>query len=209
MSRQTTMSIETITFVIRRARMNDRNHLRAMQAESMRALAAKCYSAAEIEAFLIYVGTVNDQLIDEGTYYVVEGEGHIVASGGWSRLGTTSVTATGGDPAASLATAKVRSVFVHPDWARHGLGRKLMQRVEAEAWSAGFNELEMNVLLSGVPFYCALGYQPVRPIALSLPDNLMFRGTAMRKSLENAVAAPAETGVIDRRQNTGCCGQAA
>ena len=56
---------------------------------------------------------------------------------------------TGDDPAAGLATAKVRSVFVHPDWARHGLGRKLMQRVEAEAWSAGFNELEMNVLLSG------------------------------------------------------------
>ena len=80
------MSIDTNDFVIRRARMSDRNHLLAMQANSMRTLATHCYSREEVEAFIAFVGTMDDQLIDEGTYYVVEVGGRPVASGGWSRV---------------------------------------------------------------------------------------------------------------------------
>lgn len=180
------MSKDPSTFTIRRARIGDRNHLRAMQVESMRKLASHCYSRAEIEAFLVFVGTMDDQLIDEGTYYVVEVGGRPVASGGWSRMRGNYI---GNEPVDRTA-AKIRSVFVHPDWARHGFGRILMERAETEARAAGFERVELNALLSGVPFYRELGYQALRPIALSLPDGVTFRGVTMGKELGEATAAP-------------------
>jgi GNAT superfamily N-acetyltransferase len=182
--------------------------MRAMQAESMRKLAASCYSRAEIEAFITYVGTMDDQLIDEGTYYLVETGGRIVATGGWSRFRANYVGPADGDPAADLTTAKIRSVFVHPDWKGYGFGRRLMLRAEVEAFTAGFDEAELNALLSGVSFYRALGYQDVRPMALSLPDRVTFRGVTMRKALASAVA-PDATGTIERTRKTDCCGKAA
>lgn len=183
------MSKDSNDIIIRRARISDRNHLRAMQANSMRTLASHCYSRAEVEAFITYVGTMDDQLIDEGTYYVVEVAGRPVASGGWSRIRANYV---GGTPVDRTA-AKIRSVFVHHDWARHGFGRLLMDRSEREAFMAGFDRVELNALLSGVPFYRALGYHTVRPIALGLPDGITFRGLTMDKPLGvDVLAAPAD-----------------
>jgi GNAT superfamily N-acetyltransferase len=192
------MSVVSSKFVIRRARAADRNPLRAMQAASMRLLAAHCYTSDEIEAFLTYIGTMDEQLLDEGTYYLVESEGRILASGGWSRLRSNYVDPRGSEPAADLSAAKVRSVYVHPDWARHGLGRMLMQRAEADAWHGGYNRVELNAMLSGVSFYTRLGYRVVRPIAVAMPDSLLFRGITMRKGLSSReVAAPPMSGVIE------------
>ncbi len=173
------MSIDSSSFTIRRARMSDRNHLLAMQANSMRRLARHCYSRAEVEAFIAFVGTMDDQLIQEGTYYVGEVGDRPVASGGWSRI---RANYGGGTPVDQTA-AKIRSLFVHPDWARHGFGRLLMERAERQAFEAGFQRVELNALLSGVPFYRALGYRELRPIALSLPDGITFRGLTMAKPL--------------------------
>ncbi len=204
--RHVSMNTDSSTFIIRRARMSDRNRIRAMQTESMRVLSSRCYSREEIEAFLVYVGTMDDQLIEEGSYYVVEVGGRIVASGGWSRVRSNYVN--GKESAADPATAKMRSVFVHPAWARHGFGRMLMQRAEAEAFAAGYDKAELNALLSGVPFYRSLGYDTVRPIALNLPEKLLFRGMTMRKNLKQAVA-PKASGTLDRPDDSRCCGEAA
>ncbi len=204
------MSVETSDFVIRRARMSDRNHLLAMQANSMRTLATRCYSREEVEAFITFVGTMDDQLIGEGTYYVVDVGGRPVASGGWSRMRANYVNGTPQD----LSAAKIRSVFVHHDWARHGFGRLLMSRAEREAFVAGFDRVELNALLSGVPFYRALGYRDLRPIALGLPDGITFRGLAMGKPLgvellasrtSDMVAPPTPVGSAGAFGISYCC----
>ncbi len=173
------MSMDSTTPILRRARISDRNRLRAMQAASMRKLATRCYSRAEVEAFIAFVGTMDDQLIDEGTYYLVEVAGRPVASGGWSRMRGNYV----GTPPVDPTAAKIRSVFVHDEWARHGFGRMLMEHAEREVIAAGFDRVELNALLSGVPFYRALGYEAVRAIALGLPDGITFRGLTMMKPL--------------------------
>lgn len=178
------MNTDTSSFTIRRARMSDRNHLLAMQANSMRTLATHCYSREEVEAFITFVGTMDDQLIAEGSYYLVEIDGRPVASGGWSRVRANYANGAPVDGAA----AKIRSVFVHHDWARHGFGRLLMTRAERDAFAAGFGHVELNALLSGVPFYRALGYRTVRPMALGLPDGIRFRGLTMMKPLGLAAA---------------------
>ena len=57
-----------------------------MQIDSMRKLATPLLFARGDRGFIAFVGTMDDQLIDEGTYYVVEVDGRPVASGGWSRM---------------------------------------------------------------------------------------------------------------------------
>jgi GNAT superfamily N-acetyltransferase len=179
-----------------------------MQALSTRALTCEFYSRAEIEAFLTYVGTIDEQLLAEGTYYLIEAGAEIVASGGWSQFRATFGKSS--DPVADLSVAKTRSVFVHPDWTRHGFGTRLMRRAEAEAFAAGFNGMELNAMLSGVDFYTALGYRRVRDIAVSMPEGIVFRGVTMRKGLTPDVArAPASTGMVEHRLTGRRCGAAA
>jgi GNAT superfamily N-acetyltransferase len=192
------MSTEQAIFTLRRAHVGDRNRLRAMQALSFRALACEFYSPAEIEAFLTYVGTIDEHLLAEGTYHLIEVDGEVVASGGWSQFRANFGRSA--DPAADLSVAKTRSVFVHPDWTRHGFGTRLMGRAEAEAFGAGFNEMELNAMLSGVGFYERLGYRRIRDIAVSMPEGVVFRGVTMRKPLTPEVArAPASSGTVEHR----------
>ena len=105
-----------------------------------------------------------------------------------------------------LSVAKIRSVFVHHDWARHGFGRLLMSRAEREAFVAGFNRVELNALLSGVPFYRALGYRELKSIALGLPDGITFRGLAMGKPLGTEVLAARTSGVAAPSAPVGSAG---
>jgi hypothetical protein len=79
------MTKRSDTPVMRAAGPKDRLELLSMQALSMRVLGSGYYTAAQIEAFLAHVGTMDDFLLHEGTYYVVEEDGVIAASGGWSR----------------------------------------------------------------------------------------------------------------------------
>jgi GNAT superfamily N-acetyltransferase len=202
------MNTEQVAFTVRRARISDRNRLRAMQTLSLRTMTGEFYTPAEIESFLTYVGTIDDNLLAEGTYHLIEAGDEIVASGGWSQFRANF--SSGADPAADLSVAKARSVFVHPDWIRHGLGSRLMRVAEAEAFGAGFNEMELNAMLSGVGFYEKLGYRRIRDISLSMPENVVFRGVTMRKPLTQAAArAPASSGVVEHRLTGRRCGAAA
>ena len=98
---------------------------------------------------------------------------------------------------------------MHPDWTHHGFGTRLMRRAESEAFGAGFSEMELNAMLSGVAFYTALGYRRVRDIAVNMPEAVVFRGVTMRKPLTPDMArAPASAGIVEHRL-TGCCGVAA
>lgn len=99
----------------------------------------------------------------------------IVGCGGWSKRKTLF----GGDqwsgreddlldPARDAA--KIRAFFVHPDWARRGIGTMILDACEAAAKAAGFKRLEMGATLSGVPFYAAKGYAEVEKVNVPLGD---------------------------------------
>ena len=128
------------------------------------------YSPAQIEGALRSVYGVDTQLIADGTYYVAEiaesGKPTIVACGGWSKRKTLY----GGDQFAAREdslldptsdAAKIRAFFVHPDWARRGIGGMILDACEKSAIAAGFSSLEMGATLSGVPFYRAKGYKEI------------------------------------------------
>jgi len=154
---------------IRIARRADVPRLREIIEASVRGLQAGDYTPAQIEGALKSVYGVDSQLIDDGTYFVadvVESEQvkhEIVACGGWSKRKTLY----GGDQFAAREdslldterdAAKIRAFFVHPKWARHGIGSMILEACEKAAINAGFTCLEMGATLSGVPFYRAKGY---------------------------------------------------
>jgi len=165
---------------LRRARRDDIPAIDAMHALSVQALGAADYGPAEIELFLWRLGTYDPSLIDDGTYFVLEHEGCVVGSGGWSeRLPHAQVAAASqpeqapgaggrkGEPfSLSPHSAKIRSIFVHPGYARLGLGSRLVRHAEAEAAAAGHCLLELWSSLTGVPLYRKLGYQDLAPMAI-------------------------------------------
>ncbi len=143
--------------------------LRGLIDASVRGLQARDYSPTQIELALKSVYGVDSQLIADGTYFAVEASEPgstvpvIVGCGGWSKRKTLY----GGDQFSGREdslldpardAAKIRAFFVHPDWARHGIGRLILRACEDAAIQAGFTRLEMGATLSGVPFYRAMGY---------------------------------------------------
>ncbi|MGB8834192.1 MAG: GNAT family N-acetyltransferase [Candidatus Sulfotelmatobacter sp.] len=152
------------TFNIRKATPADVPRLRELIEASVRGLQADDYTPAQIEGALHSVYGVDSQLIADGTYFVVESSSEIVGCGGWSQRKTLY----GGDQYAAREdslldpahdAAKIRAFFVHPAWARRGIGSLILKTCEHAAREAGFTRLEMGATLSGVAFYQAMGYR--------------------------------------------------
>ncbi|MBZ5678511.1 MAG: GNAT family N-acetyltransferase [Acidobacteriia bacterium] len=157
---------------IRKAVAADVPRLRQVIEASVRGLQSEDYSPAQIEGALQSVYGVDSQLIADGTYFAAEviepgaREAEIVACGGWSKRKTLY----GGDQYAgredslldpACDPAKIRAFFVHPAWARRGIGSLILEACEKAATDAGFTRLEMGATLSGVAFYRAKGYAEV------------------------------------------------
>src|SRR5215213_3516392 len=109
---------------------------------------------------------IDTQLIDDGTYFVVESDGDIAGCGGWSRRATLyGGNQTPGrdsqllDPA--VDPARVRAMYTSPAYARRGVGRLILSLCEAAAAAEGFTRLELMSTLSGEPLYTAYGFRPL------------------------------------------------
>jgi GNAT superfamily N-acetyltransferase len=122
-------------------------------------------SADQIAASRAIMG-LDTQLIDDGTYFVVEAGGVLAGSGGWSRRNTLY----GGDhtPGRNAAlldpatdAARVRAMYTNPAFARRGVGRLLLSLCEAHATAEGFGRVELASTMSGEPLYRACGYKPI------------------------------------------------
>lgn len=175
-------------FRIRAAQMDDRAAIQDLIAASARGLSRADYTDEQIEAALAEVFGVDSDLIRDGSYFVAERGGQIIGSGGWSRRATLF----GGDQYAQRApdlldprrdAAKVRAFFVHPGWARRGVGRALLRRCEEAAAAHGFRSLELMATLPGLKFYQALGFQPGEPATYLLRGQTPITFVPMRKAL--------------------------
>jgi GNAT superfamily N-acetyltransferase len=173
---------------VRHATLDDVAALRLLIADSARGLGAGDYTASQIESALRGVFGVDTQLILDRTYFVVESAGRIVGCGGWSRRSTMfgsdalpgrneTMLRPGTEP------ARIRAFFVHPDFARTGIGRRLLETCESEAARSGFDTLELMATLPGLPFYERLGYSPEEPIDYPLAAGDSLRLVPMRKAL--------------------------
>jgi GNAT superfamily N-acetyltransferase len=162
--------------------------LRKLIEASVRGLQAEDYTPEQIEGALATVFGVDSQLIADGTYIVAEAPSAananpeptdkashwtIVGCGGWSKRKTLygSDHWTGREDALldpGCDAAKIRAFFIHPDWARQGVGSRILQACEDAAHASGFRRYEMGATLTGAKLFRAKGYMPVRPISIPL-----------------------------------------
>jgi GNAT superfamily N-acetyltransferase len=174
--------------VIRLATREDLPAIERVMRASLGALSAGFYDAREAASAVRYIAVPDRQLVDDGTYFVVEEDAHIIACGGWSArkklfTGTDEQESAEGwlDPATDAA--RIRAMFVDPDYARRGLGRLILNASEEAARAAGFRVCELMATLPGVPLYRACGYEDVESATLALPDGARLGAILMRKQL--------------------------
>lgn len=113
---------------------------------------------------------IDTQLIDDGTYFIVQSDGEIVGCGGWSRRATLY----GGDqtPGRSALlldpshdSARTRAMYTHPRFARKGVGRLVLSLCERAARAEGYTRMELMATMAGVPLYRACGYEAVEQVS--------------------------------------------
>jgi GNAT superfamily N-acetyltransferase len=153
----------------RLATRDDLDALTALMELSIAELQKPFLNDAQIASSRVIMG-LDTQLIDDGTYYIVEQDGVVAGCGGWSRRATLY----GGDrspgrDAALLDPAKdaarVRAMYTHPDFARRGVGRLVLELCETAARAEGFIHAELMATMAGVPLYRACGYIAVADVS--------------------------------------------
>jgi len=173
---------------LRHAALADIPEIERVMRESIEGISSRTYDARQVESSLKYVAHLDRELVTDGTYFVVEADGAVVACGGWSkraRLYAGSGSASGDarflDPATE--PARIRAMFVTPRYERRGIGRMILGACEDEARAAGYRELELMAMLSGHAMYLASGYRDVEEVPGALEDGTPFPLFRMRKTL--------------------------
>jgi N-acetylglutamate synthase-like GNAT family acetyltransferase len=176
---------------VRQAIAADIPVLHALIEASVRELQAQDYTPAQIESALHTVFGVDSQLIADGTYFVaeaksVESQPITVGCGGWSKRKTLYGADhwTGREDAfldPKQDAAKIRAFFIHPRWARHGVGSLILETCEAAARSAGFKRFEMGATLTGVKLFRTKGYVALENLDVPLPNGVFLPVVRMTK----------------------------
>lgn len=177
------------TWNIRLAVLEDVETLQALIKVSAEGLNIADYTPQQVQSVLRYVYGVDSQLVRDKTYFVVQDGATIIGCGGWSRrktlYGGDQLKADSPDNLLNPATdaARIRAFFVHPNWARKGVGSQLMHACEQAAHEAGFHSIELMATLTGEFLYARFGYIVVEEIDDVLPDNTVVRIRRMSKQL--------------------------
>jgi N-acetylglutamate synthase-like GNAT family acetyltransferase len=198
--------MEHVEIRIRKAVVADVPVLQQLIAASVRELQAADYTREQMDGALESVFGVDSQLIADGTYLVAEGRiadetlgvdngvdeknsgvrWVIAGCGGWSKRKTlygsdqwTGREDTLLDPARDAA--KIRAFFIHPAWARQGVGSKVLEACEAAAREAGFTSYEMGATLTGAKLFGVKGYVAVERIEVPLKNGLTLPVIRMTK----------------------------
>jgi GNAT superfamily N-acetyltransferase len=152
----------------RLARRDDLPALTALMNAAISELQKPFLTAEQINASRSIMG-LDTQLVDDGTYFIIEQGGVLAGCGGWSRRATLyGGDHTFGRNAALLDpardAARVRAMYTHPDFTRRGVGRLILALCEDAARNEGFTTVELMATMAGEPLYRACGYQPVESV---------------------------------------------
>jgi GNAT superfamily N-acetyltransferase len=178
--------------VLRIATLEDASRVEALMKESAAAIFPRFYDERQSESAIRYVAESDPMLLADGTYFVLESDGELVACGGWSRrarpyTGSGALTDEDRSLDPSTEPAMVRAMFVRDDWTRRGLGRRILEECEAAAQREGFKQLALMATLPGVPLYKACGFKTIEEGELALTDGVRLEYVSMTKSLNGSM----------------------
>jgi GNAT superfamily N-acetyltransferase len=146
----------------RLAQRTDLDILKALMDAAISELQKPFLDESQIASSRTIMG-LDTQLIDDGTYFIVEDDGQLAGCGGWSRRATMY----GGDQTPGRSAdlldpkkdaARIRAMYTHPNHTRKGVGRFIISLCEEAAKVEGFTKMELVATLAGEPLYRACGY---------------------------------------------------
>jgi GNAT superfamily N-acetyltransferase len=151
----------------RLARREDLPALSGLMDRAIGELLKPYLDAAQIRASRTIMG-LDSQLVEDGTYFVIEAAGALAGCGGWSRRATLfGGNQTPGRDASLLdpatEAARVRAMYTHPDFKRQGVGRLVLELCERAARAEGFRRAELMATMAGELLYRACGYSVIEP----------------------------------------------
>jgi GNAT superfamily N-acetyltransferase len=179
--------LKAVMFTHRLATPDDMPALQMLMTAAIRDLLPEFLPPEKVEASFAVMG-VDSQLIEDGTYFILEEEGVMAGCGGWSRRATLfGHNHTAGrdarllDPASE--PARVRAMYTAPALVRRGVGRQILELCEAAARREGFSRTELGATKGGEPLYRACGYQEIERMEVPTPSGVTVPITRMGKQL--------------------------
>ena len=173
---------------LRAATVDDLAAMEILMKDSIRDLFPAVYTDDQTRSSAEFIGVPDQMLVEDGTFFVIEADGELVACGGWSRRdklytgsGGTATDARLLDP--TTEPARVRAMFVRSDWTRRGLGTMILEASEAAAAAEGFRSLSLMATEPGVPLYQRYGFTVVDRAQVPMPDGCSITCTAMEKPI--------------------------
>jgi GNAT superfamily N-acetyltransferase len=175
--------------MLRLATAADLDAITNVMRASVLALFPGFYDERQTASAAVYVAHVDPVLVADGTYFVHDLGGDIVACGGWSRHGRLFVGSDDHDDDDRLLdptteAAHIRAMFVRPDWTRRGLGRAILSAGHDAARAAGFGRLDLGATLAGLALYRAFGFKEVAPFMITMPDGVTLDAVAMERPID-------------------------
>jgi len=174
-------------FTSRLAQPQDMPALKRLMTAAIRELLPQFLTPEKVEASFAVMG-VDSQLIEDGTYFILEEDGVMAGCGGWSRRATLfGHNHTAGRDSRLLdpksEPARVRAMYTAPGFVRRGVGRQILQLCEAAARAEGFSRAELGATMGGEPLYRACGYVEIERLDVPTPNGVTVPITRMGKQL--------------------------
>lgn len=179
----------TFTPPQRTATLADAPAIADLMRASVLELFPRFYDERQTASAAEHIAHIDLRLIEDGTYFVHEADGEIVACGGWSRRhkmhtgsGETTDDDRPLDPAAE--PARVRAMFVRGDWTRRGLGRAILESCRLAAKAEGFTSLTLTATTPGIPLYRSFGFTETERVTVTMPDGVQVTSAVMTRGVD-------------------------
>ena len=175
-------------YLIELANQTHINEISKLIKLSARKLCITDYTPKQIEDALRGAWGLDNQLIEDETYYLILGNDEIIGCGGWSFRKTLFGSSARKDRDSERLdpisnAARIRAFFIHPNYVRKGLGKKLLIHCEQKAWDSGFTRLELGSTLPGVHLYKNQGYVMGKPYEFESSPDIFVTIIPMKKTL--------------------------
>jgi N-acetylglutamate synthase-like GNAT family acetyltransferase len=160
------------SLTLRLARPDDLRGVDRLLARSYPRLLKADYPPSIMVTLVPLIARARPELLASGRYFVVaDAAGRVLGAGGYSLSAPVS--------AVQRALGHIRHVATDPDVTRQGIGRRLMAAVFSAAQAEGVQRFECLSTRTAVPFYAAVGFRVVRPVAVPLTPALSFPAVQM------------------------------
>ena len=182
----------------RLARGSDAPAISELMRASVLDLFPHFYDERQTASSALYIAHLDARLIEDGTYFVHEADGEIVACGGWSRrnkLYTGSGSLGDDERLLDPATEPARAARSHAS----RIARPRPRRVQsprtniARTRAEGFKKLVLGATLPGEPLYRAFGFREIERFMVTMPDGVSVEAVAMERSIEPVADGHAES----------------